>query len=266
MEKLFEKLHRFFRDSFHLAVLDLEAGARWTVEAKPSNIPYLKAENAQGRHILIQPLSQACYLMVDDVSSNTLLFHHKFNNGAWKPGRMVVETSPDNYQVWIHAHRPLPLDEKRYWLKRLKSDPGADPSNRWGRSPGFRNRKKKYRDASGKYPLARLIWIDWKQNAYIPKPKTTQHLPIRTYLSPQPLEGGVCHAVKIFRHQYERGNESATDFAYAMAIIRRGGDDNYVRHRLLAERTDWSHHDGPRRKEAYLKRSIRRARCIVEST
>ena len=266
MEKLFEKLHRFFRDSFHLAVLDLEAGARWTVEAKPSNIPYLKAENAQGRHILIQPLSQACYLIVDDVSSDTLLFHHKFNNGAWKPGRMVVETSPDNYQAWIHAHRPLPLDEKRYWLKRLKSDPGADPSNRWGRSPGFRNRKKKYRDASGKYPLARLIWIDWKRNAYIPKPKTTQHLPIRTYLSPQPLEGGVCHAVKIFRHQYERGNESATDFAYAMAIIRRGGDDNDVRHRLLAERTDWSHHDSSRRKEAYLKRSIQRARGIVEST
>ena len=96
MEKLFEKLHRFFRDGFHLAVLDLEAGARWTVEAKPSNIPYLKAENAQGQHILIQPLSQACYLMVDDVSSDTLLFHHKFNNGAWKPGRMVLETSPDN--------------------------------------------------------------------------------------------------------------------------------------------------------------------------
>jgi RepB DNA-primase N-terminal domain len=266
MEKLLEKLRRFFHDGFHLAVLDLEAGRRWIVESKPSSIPYLKAENAQGRHILIQPLSQAYYLLVDDVPPDTLLFHHKFNNGVWKPGRMVIETSPDNYQVWVHAHRPLPLDEKRYWLKRLKSDPGADPSNRWGRSPGFRNRKKKYRDASGKYPLARLIWINWKRNAHIPKPKTTQPLPIRTYLSPQPLEGGVCHAVKIFRYQYERGNESATDFAYAMAIIRRGGDDNYVRHCLLAERADWSHHDGSRRKEAYLKRSIRRARCIVEST
>ena len=264
MEKLFEKLRRFFHDGFHLAVLDLEAGARWIIASKPSNIPYLKAENAQGRHILIQPRSQACYLLVDDVSPDTLLLHHKLSNGAWKPGRMVVETSPDNYQVWIHAHRALPLDEKRYWLKRLKSDPGADPSNRWGRSPGFRNRKKKHRDAFGKYPLAKLIWIDWKRNAHIPK--TTQPLPIRTYLSPQPLEGGVCHAINIFRHQYERGNESATDFAYAMALIRRGGDDNYVRRCLLMERTDWSHHDGPKRKDAYLKRSIQRARCVVEST
>jgi len=41
---------------------------------------------------------------------------------------------------------------------------------------------------------------------------------------------------------------------------------DYVRHCLLTERTDWSHHDGPRRKETYLKRSIQRARCIVEST
>ena len=97
MEKLLEKLHRFFRDGFHLAVLDLEAGARWTIESKPSNIRYLKAENAQGRHILIQPRTQACYLLVDDVPPDTLEFHHKFNNCAWKPGRMVVETSPANY-------------------------------------------------------------------------------------------------------------------------------------------------------------------------
>jgi len=55
---------------------------------------------------------------------------------------MVVETSSGNYQVWIHSDRPLSLDEKRYWLKRLHNDPGADRNNRWGRYPGFRNRKK----------------------------------------------------------------------------------------------------------------------------
>jgi len=266
MQKILEKLHRFFHDGFHLAVLDLEVGARWTVEPKASNIPYLKAENAKGRHILIQPLSQDCYLMVDDVPPDTLRIHHKFNNGAWKPGRMAIETSPGNYQVWIQANRPLPLDEKRYWLKKLKSDPGADPANRWGRSPGFRNRKTKYSNSLGKYPLARLVWIDWKQLAHIPKPKTTTNSFNPTSLSPQPLEGGVCHIFDISRHQYERGDESATDFSYAMALIRRGADNNIVRHCLLAERSDWSHHDGSGRKEAYLKRSIQRARYMVEST
>ncbi len=51
--------------------------------------------------------------MIDDLSNTTVQLHHKYNNGTWKPGRMVVETSPDNYQVWIHLDRPLSPDEKK---------------------------------------------------------------------------------------------------------------------------------------------------------
>jgi hypothetical protein len=179
---------------------------------------------------------------------------------------MVVETSPDNYQVWIHANRSIPLDEKRYWLKRLKSDPGADPHNRWGRCPGFRNRKEKYRTNSGRYPLAKLIWIDWKHRASIPEPETSPLLPKTPPLSHLPLMGGVCHNFPISRSQYERENGSATDFAYALALIRRGADDNCVRQRLLTERVNWTTHGTPKRKDAYLNRSIRRARHIARST
>lgn len=179
---------------------------------------------------------------------------------------MVVETSPDNYQVWIHANRSISLDEKRYWLKRLKSDPGADPHNRWGRCPGFRNRKEKYRTNSGGYPLAKLVWIDWKHRAYIPETETSSLLPKTQPLSHLPLMGGVCHNLPISRCQYERGDASATDFAYALALIRRGADDDCVRHCLLTERMDWANHGTPKRKEAYLNRSIRRARNIALST
>ncbi len=143
----------------------MAAGKRWIIDSAYRNIHYLKAENVRDRHILIQPVEQDTYLMADDITPEILQRHHKLCNGTWKPGRMVVETSPENFQVWIHAHRPLPLEEKRHWLKKMKSDPGADPCNRWGRCPGFRNRKEKYRDTSGHYPLARLIWVDWKQTA-----------------------------------------------------------------------------------------------------
>ena len=191
MEKQLYKLRRFFNGSCHLAVLNMNAGMRWIVKARPGNISYLKAENAQGKHILIQPISQSRYLMADDITLHLLRRQHQFNNGTWKPGRMVVETSPANYQVWIHASRPLSLEEKRYWLKKMKSDPGADPCNRWGRCPGFRNRKQIHCDASGKYPLARLIWIDWRQRADIPGlPMSNQKLkPVN--LSPLP-SGGEC--------------------------------------------------------------------------
>ncbi len=266
MQILFEKLHRFFRGGYRLAVLDMIAGKRWIVRPETGNIPYLKAENANGRHILIQPEIQSPYLLADDIPAELLHSHHRFNNGSWKSGRMVVETSPGNYQVWIHASRSLNIEEKRYWLKKMKSDPGADPCNRWGRCPGFRNRKQKYCDASGGYPLAKLVWIDWRRQAQIPKPDTTNQTSKRVFFSPQPLEGGVCHSLNISRHHYNRNNESSTDFAYALALLRRGVPEHFVRDRLLQERTDWKNHAGAKSREAYLKRTICKAKQIIQSS
>ncbi|SMD14820.1 RepB DNA-primase [Desulfocicer vacuolatum DSM 3385] len=266
MEKILWKLRRFFNSSCHLAVLDITAGKRWILDLAFKNIPYLKAENVQGRHILIQPLVQAEYLMADDITSELLHRHHKMCDGTWKPGRMVVETSPDNFQVWIHANRALSLEEKRYWLKKMKSDPGADPYNRWGRCPGFRNRKSKYRNPFGHYPLARLVWVDWKQTAQIPPPvtATTQHK--TPALSPLPLEGGVCRLQNLSRNHYHRGDESATDFAYAVALFRRGMHENDVKCRILEQRDEWKNHSGQRQKEAYLNRTLCKAKKIVESS
>jgi hypothetical protein len=266
MEKLFYKLHRFFKGHYHLAVLDMDAGKRWMVRPEVSNIAYLKAENTQGRHILIQPAVQDCYLMADDIAVQLLHSHHQFDNGCWKPGRMIVETSPGNYQVWIHAKRALSLDEKRYWLKKMSSDPGADPYNRWGRCPGFRNRKQKYRNSSGQYPLAKLIWIDWKLQTDIPKINLPTPPTKPSPLSPLPLEGGVCHALKIHRDCYDRGDESATDFAYSLALLRRGASQEEVRNRLLEQRNDWKNHFGERRRDVYLKRTIQRAKSLINST
>jgi len=267
MQTLFGKLHRFFKNGFHLAVLDTNAGKRWLIKSETGNIPYLKAENANGRHILIQPEVQSYYLLVDDICVERLAAHHQYDKDNWKPGRMVIETSPGNYQVWIRASRVLDIEEKRYWLKKLRSDPGADPCNRWGRCPGFRNRKHKYRDASGRYPLARLIWIDWRNRADIPKPDImTPSIKSSILFSPQPLEGGVCRSLNISRHLYDRNNESSTDFAYALALLRRGASEYTVRGCLLRERTDWKNHSSAKSREAYLKRTICKAKQIVLSS
>jgi hypothetical protein len=265
MDNILKKLDRFFDKGFQIAVLNLERGGRWITANGSKIIPYLKAANAKGNHIIIQPVDQPSYLLADDITPELLRRHHQYE-GKWRPGRMVVETSPDNYQVWIHSDCPVSLDQKRYWLKRLKSDPGADPHNRWGRCPGFRNRKEKYRTQSGGYPLARLIWIDWKQRASIPLlnlPPSASIAP--TLFSPPPPKGDVCQSFPISRGQYERGDESATDFAYAMALIRRGASDYFVQHALSNERHRWENHKGKTRQEAYLRRSIRRARRWVEA-
>lgn len=263
MERIFEKLNRYFEGNWHLAVLDLKIG-RWVVEPKISYIAYLKAQNAHGRHILIQPdsMAQPYYLLIDDLSVWQLRRQHR--SETYKPGRMVVQTSKGNYQVWIRSSRPLSLEEKRHWLKRFRSDPGADPNNRWGRCPGFRNHKHKHRQADGSYPLSRLIWIDWKRQAHVPvtdiHPQDRKSKPFST----QHPGGGSRRLKKITRLDYERGDESVTDFAYAMALLRRGFTDQFVRDRIMSERRQWNNHTGEKRLQAYLNRTIEQAKKMMD--
>ena len=261
MERIFEKLDRYFLGKWRLAVLDMKIG-RWIVKPETSNMAYLKAENAHGRHILIQPDSTLApyYLLIDDLPWSLVVRQHQLISGRWKKGRMVVETSKQNYQVWIHSSLPLSLEEKRYWLKKLNSDPGADPNNRWGRCPGFRNRKSKHRQAEGGYPLSTLVWIDWKRKADVP----VTFLHGVKALSTQPPWGGVCRSQKITRSDYARGDESATDFAYAMALFRKGFTAQHVRESILSERKEWNNHTGENRLQNYLNRTIERARMMVD--
>jgi hypothetical protein len=171
---------------------------------------------------------------------------------------MIVQTSPGNYQVWIHSLRQLWLEEKRYWLKRLHSDPGADPNNRWGRCPGFRNRKAKHRRPDGGYPLARLVWIDWKNKVDIPRAPTQT---LDTATTSSRLYRKTCS--RICRADYARPDASATDFAFALALLRRGCADDVIRQRIIEERTDWENHQGEKRMNSYLDKTIKRARSLI---
>jgi len=266
MEKIFKRLNNYFCGKWRLAVLDFKAG-RWLIKPQFRSIPYLRAENANGRHILIQPLPeiQPFYLLVDDVDCSIVLSHHRYPNRTWKQGRMLVETSPGNYQVWIHSKRFLTLTEKRYWLRKLKSDPGADPNNRWGRCPGFRNRKDKYRDPQGLYPLSKLLWVDWKNKAVIPSGNVKSSPKHQKALSHQP-HGGVCLNKYTSRKDYCRENDSVTDFSYALALARRGCSEEYIRYRILTERINWENHLGGKRKEDYLDRTVKKALLLVIKT
>lgn len=254
---ILEKLRRYF-GGFEFAVFDEAKKQRWIVPSAEKSMGYLKAMNAAGKHVFLRPMSdrEARFMLADDLTPESLSRHRE--GKGFRAGRMVVETSPNNFQVWIRADRDLDLSEKRYWLKRMGSDPGAAPRGRFGRAPGFRNRKEKYRDESGGFPLARLLWIDWRTDARVsPLPISAKPLPI-------PWKGGEC-AIRgeITRARYDRGDESATDFAYALALMRRGMDDDAVMTRISLERENWVHHEGDRRRRDYLTRTVRRARAVV---
>ena len=75
MKNILCKINRFFKNNCSIAVLD-EAAGRWLVKSEPKNLPYLKAENANGRHILVKPDQhiQEYYLLVDDFAYALALF------------------------------------------------------------------------------------------------------------------------------------------------------------------------------------------------
>jgi hypothetical protein len=274
MDKVVQKIERYF-GRYEIGVYkeadgpDGKGGAVWKVEQNDKTIPYLKAMNARGRHIFVRPAfeREAHYMLHDDLDKRGLERHHK-QDGKFKPGRMVVESSPGNYQVWVRSERALSVEEKKYWLDRMDSDPGASPRHRWGRAPGFRNRKEKYEIMEGDkklYPLAKLIWVDWKGRAAVPevqlpKPQIEHQPKPSSVKTNSAARSGSLPA----RTDFEKGDNSRTDFAYALALMRRGVGREEVEQRIRSERSDWRHHKGERSRTDYFKRTLDRAQDIID--
>lgn len=260
MKRILEKLDRYFHE-WMFSVLDMDRG-RWQVPARQKNIAYLKAMNAKGYHILMKPCDtrENRFMLCDDITWSVIEKDHR-KAGRWKSGRLVVETSPGSYQVWIRCNRDLDDQEKRYWLKKLGSDPGCTPRHRWGRAPGFRNTKPKHRTVKG-HPLARLVWIDYQSECCIPS-----SMPESGRVSTFPSHACVCAGsfpvIDIRRDNYQKQDESATDFAYALALLRRGVSPDGVYERILSERKNWRHHQGDKRIRHYLERTIRTANDLI---
>jgi hypothetical protein len=98
MKNILWKIKKFFYNHCRLAVLD-EAAGRWIVKSESNNISYLKAENANGRHILVKPDQhiEPHYLLVDDLNIDQLNSHHKSATKLFKKARTegaIPDTQP----------------------------------------------------------------------------------------------------------------------------------------------------------------------------
>ena len=248
-------------------------GAVWAVPAEENRIDYLKAMNAQGKHVFIRPSfeRESHFMLHDDLDREGLEKYHKDAHGRWKPGRLVVESSPGNFQVWVKSDRGLTNAEKKHWLSTMHSDPGASPKHRWGRAPGFRNRKQKYKTASG-YPLAKLHWVDWRAKAKVPaielqeKERHTAKPPVKRFMHKN--DGQLPTRDQYFKGFDGKGKarESEQDLSYMMALIRHGVPEHEVKSRVMAERTNWSNHKGIKSQNAYINRTYDKAKSFIDTT
>jgi hypothetical protein len=117
---------------------------------------YLKYRNANGAHIYIRPTGESAYTLLDDLNRKTL---KRLAAEGYAPAA-VVETSPGSFQGWLRHEQPLCKELGTLAAKTLAEQFGGDRSaadwRRFGRAPGFTNRKPQHRNGLGFYPFARL--------------------------------------------------------------------------------------------------------------
>lgn len=120
-------------------------------------IQWLKAKNLAGSHVYIRPHGSMGLILVDDISHGTI----ELMKVQGVVPALVVETSPDNFQVWVRVSN-TPLDFSlatqvaRILAKRFNGDLASADWSHYGRLAGFTNRKPAYVDGRGYFPYSKL--------------------------------------------------------------------------------------------------------------
>lgn len=147
------KIRLLRRDSGEVVTRD------WTREQIMDAVPWLRRENAKGKEILFRP-TDARYLLLDDVPQESL---PEMERQGVAPA-VVTETSTNKFQAWIKlpqaVEQRVALEISRGLVERFGADKGAIGTDRFGKLPGFTNRKpEREYERNGKIlaPFVRLI-------------------------------------------------------------------------------------------------------------
>lgn len=103
-----------------------------------------KCNSAGGRDVYFRPARGvvASVIMLDDLDFAAAL---RLANGH---AHMLIETSPNNCQLWLKTSRALGETERKAVQQALiaqhRGDPGSVSGEHFGRIPGFKNKKPQY--------------------------------------------------------------------------------------------------------------------------
>jgi hypothetical protein len=118
-------------------------------------IPWLKYNNVTGKDIFIGQAENIdrALILVDDLCSYQI---QQMCKRGVSPA-CVIETSPDNFQVWVSlGMEPMPKAQRKIVATILAKEFGGDPAstaaNHYGRLAGFTNRKPEHLTSKG-YPF-----------------------------------------------------------------------------------------------------------------
>jgi hypothetical protein len=242
----------------------------WDTDSLLRSVPWLKHENATGRNIYVRPHGEHGITLIDDVNETAI---QRMKRDGFAPAA-VIETSPGNFQSWLHHGTTLSPAEgtqaAKDLAKRYNGDLKSADWRHFGRLAGFTNQKRlddgslKYADGSGRAPFCRLTestgtqyWAsDWfirdlQMRVSIMERQARQQRERNASRLPQNRE---LLGIEFF-HRNERDGSRA-DRSYAVYARSHGLPETEIAAAIIQYR-DLSHHrEGPVK---YAERTIRGA-------
>ena len=259
----------------------------WTAEQllEPKNVRWMQQRNANCGGIYIRPMDRRITLL-DDLRSDQI---KRLEDMNFAPA-VVLETSGSNHQAWIRllppdAPEPSPevaTQASRSLTKFFGGDPAAVGAERFGRLPGFVNRKPKHdRKGNGPWVTLKLATgfiatagrglIDMIEKALHsgidrrPRQMEVRKQDTKAQRRVATSERAVVNAVDaealflagLERSMLETADQSAADFRACGFALKHGATPDDVADALLRHSPDI--HERHPATEDYIERTVRKA-------
>lgn len=232
-----------------------------------TRIPYLKFRNAHGAHIYFRPSGERRFTLLDDLSPMAL---EELSANGFEPC-VAVETSPGNFQAWLKHSRILSKElgtfAAQFLAQRFHADPSAADWRRFGRLPGFTNRKPQYMQHDGLFPFVRLHSHSGQlfSAAHPFDTDAVRHHEANMLGRRQQRQSfrpwlGRSTSLVLSRFRAAAryaGRPAAADMAFSIAALANGWTRNQVADALTSEYL--SRNPSPSRRAAYIRRTIFKA-------
>jgi hypothetical protein len=237
----------------------------WDRDTLLRSIAWLRLKNGAGRNIHIRPAGEHHLTLLDDIGWRTVA---RLKEEGFDPA-VIVETSPGNFQAWLHHGRVLAKDlssfAARLLARRFLGNPASADWRHYGRLAGFTNRKEKYRKENGLYPFVLLHEasgrIYRRASAFLAEAQKMFGESQTRGTSPSP-SSRVAHPVSSLktlddfrRRPIYGGDHTRSDLAYAVYALAHGIPESEVRRQLASPNLK---HRG-KRQQHYLDRTLRKA-------
>ena len=241
-------------------------------------LSFFRHRNSRGEHIYVRPSGEHACTLLDDLDADAV---RRLHREGFAPAA-VVETSLNNFQAWLRHTDVLPRALSTIGARRLAArfdgDPGAADWRHFGRLPGFTNPKPKHRRPEGLAPFVLLrshtgmifpeasrfrSGLEEELGRQTAQREQATHA-CRRPLSPLREKRFLYLSLPRFRDlaQYA-GSPVRADAAFCVAALAAGMPQEELE-RVLG--THYLSRDpDPRRRSAYIQRTITTARRHVSS-